>query len=406
MTALAGLAEAAGVLRARDYRRWFLAQILSASGGSTQAVGMAWLVVQLGGGGLELALVTGVLFLPTLLLGAALGGLADRHDRRRLLILTQAAQIVLCLGLTVLAATGTARMWSLVAFSLATGVAFAVDQPARQLYVLDLVGRDRVASAISLNEVVINASRILGPALGGAVLAISGTWVCFLVNGLTYVPALIVLLITRPAATTPVTAAAGRGDIRAGLRYCRRTPAIRACLLLAVTAGAVYNISVVMPLMVTRVFHAGGGALGVLTAMFGVGAVPGAILSAAAGREPTGPEVRRLALATGVAVVLCALAPTLPLMMVALAVVGAVSIWFIARANALVLISAEPRLRGRVMGVWTAALPGMNPVTGLLVGGLAGTAGPRAAYAVAGGAATVAALSGWRALRRTQEEVF
>jgi MFS family permease len=404
-----GLSAAWASLREREFRRWFLSQSLSSSGTFTQAVGQAWLVIQLHGGGLALAVVTGATFVPTLLLGVLLGTLSDRYDRRRLLVATQTAQLLIAGTLAVLTAAGLARIWLLAVFALAMGVAFAVDAPARQIYVLDLVGSDQLTSAISLNEVAINASRVIGPAFGGIVIALTGVWVCFAVNALTFLPALAVLhaqrtlsgggrgpvrttepsgadgeQVSRPSGVPVDPAAGGPNRIRDGWVYSWHTPAIRASLLLAVAAGAVYNIGIVVPLMAARVFHVGGGGYGAMLAAFGLGAVPGALLSAVRGSAPRGPEVRHLALAAGLVAAACAYAPTLWLLYLALVAVGASSIWFIARANAFVLLAAAPRIRGGVAGVWTAALPGMNPVTGLVVGAVAGSSGPRVAYAGAG----------------------
>jgi MFS family permease len=392
--------NAFGALRSRQYRRWFLSQILSSSGAMTQAVGQGWLIVQMHGGGLALGVASGATFLPTLLFGAPFGALADRHDRRTILIVTQSLQAAIAGLAAGLTATGAMTIWLLVVLAFAMGTAFAADAPARQVYVMDLVGGTHVAGAISLNEVVINSSRAIGPALGGIVLALSSVWVCFLVNALTFLPALAVLVLQRrPAVSAVPRQAAGRA-VRAGVHIAITTPAILACLLMAVTAGAIYNVGVIGPLLATRVFHVGGGEYGAMLAAFGLGAVPGALCAAASGPQPTGPEVRRLGLIAGAAVVACAFAPVFPLVLVGFAVVGAVSIWFIARANAFVLLSVEPAMRGRIMGIWSLALPGMNPVTGLLVGVSADTWGPQTAYAGVGMAAVLTAAGGWHALRR------
>jgi Transmembrane secretion effector len=167
-----------------------------------------------------------------------------------------------------------------------------------------------------------------------------------------------------------------------------------------VTAGAVYNISVFMPLLATEVFHVDGGGYGIIAAAFGVGALPGTILAATSGPVPSGRQVRSLGIAMGISVGICAYAPTYWLLLVTVALVGALSMWFIARANAFVMLDSDPALRGRVMGVWTMALPGMNVVTGLIVGTAAESWGPRIAYAGVGVAAVCATLIGWRTLDR------
>ena len=395
---LSGLRESASTLRERDFRRWFLSQLLSASGASTQTVGQAWLVVQLHGGGEALALVTGSIFLPTLFFGAAFGALTDRFERRRLLLTTNALMVAVSATLAAVTAAGLTHIWLLVVFALVMGTVSAIDAPARQVYVLDLVGPHSVAGAISLNEVMLNASRVLGPALGGVLLAVFSVWVCFAANALSFVPVIVALLLITPKTqhTAPVRAASG--GVKDGIRYAWGTPSIRACLFVAVAFGAVYNTGVVMPLLASQVFHLGGAGFGAMIATFGLGAVPGAVLSAAGGARPSGLNVLRLTLATGTAVLLCAFSPTLWLLFLSLALIGALSIWLIARANALVLLRADPVMRGRVMGVWSVALPGMNPVTGLAVGAAATAFGPRLAYAAVGIVTLAVAATSWRSL--------
>jgi MFS family permease len=338
------------------------------------------------------------LFLPSLLFSAHFGVLADRHDRRTILIFTQCMQAVLAGASAVLTATGVMTIGLLIVMAFAMGIAFALDAPARQVYVMGLVGGENVAAAISLNEVVLNASRAIGPAIGGVVISLTSVWCCFLFNAVSFLPTLIVLALQRPAVPAPPRRAE-RASVREGLRYALGSPPILACLLMAVTSGSVISVGVFVPLLATRVLHVGGAEYGVMLGAFGFGAVPGAMCAAASGPRPTGPEVRRLALTMGIVVVACASAPDFPLALAGLAAVGATSIWFIARANALVLLSAEPHMRGRIMGVWSIALPGMNPITGLIVGASADAWGPRAAYAGVGVAAALVAVAGWHALR-------
>jgi MFS family permease len=377
---------------------------LSSSGTATQAVGQAWLVVELHGGGAALSVVTGALYLPILLLGGAFGSLSDRFDRRRLLLTTQQTQLSIAALLTVLTATGHITIPALAGIALLMGTAFAADAPARQIYVFDLVGPARLASAVSLNEVVINASRILGPSLGGALLGVWGPWACFLMNSLSFVPTTLVLLRLKPTPKTETKPAAQRArrsrTSREGIRFAWSNPAIRASLLLAVAAGAVYNIAPVMPLMAQQVLHVGGSGYGAITAAFGVGALPGALLSATRGPNPKSTDVRNLGLVMGAAVLLCSFSSTLIALFVTIAGVGCFSIWFIARANAFVLVSTPAHLRGRVMGLWTTALPGTNTLTGLAVGTSAEAAGPQWAYGGVGVVTMLLTLLTWQAWSR------
>ena len=226
-----------------------------------------------------------------LLLGAFAGALVDRSDRRRLLIVTQSLSIVLGVLLAVLAGTGAIEVWMLFAAALAGGCILAVDGPARQVYVLELVGSERTASAVGLYEIVINVSRVLGPATGGVLLATVGASACFAVNAASFVPPLLVLLLAhrrgRVEAHVPRA-----GSVRAGLAYVRRAPAIRACILLAAAERLLFNFGVALPLLVTRTFHGGGGIYGALVAVFGVGAIGGALFAAGGPPAPSGRRVR------------------------------------------------------------------------------------------------------------------
>lgn len=397
-------------LRIPGFRRWFATQVLSASGGLTQAVAVAWLVLQQTGRDLDVALVSAAMLLPVLLGGAVAGTLSDRFDRQRLLLLTQTLFAGLSGLLFVLALSHRTGYPLLLVLSLLTGVVLAVDGPARQLYVLDLVGTAHLGSAVSLYEVVLNASRVLGPSAGGALLALTGPAWCFLANALTYLPPLVVLLRNgrargtgRVAVTSRGGGAAGPGTrgIREGLRHALRTPAIRACVVLAAGSGVLFNSTVLLPVLATRTFHLGAGGVGAFIAAFGVGALPGALAAARGGGCPSGRLIFRLAVLTGLTMLLTVIAPDAGLAFASIVVTGFVSIWFIAAANTFVQLQTPPSLRGRVMGVWTMALPGMNPVTGVSAGLLADAAGGRVAYAAAAGVFLAGAASGWRALRHS-----
>jgi MFS family permease len=381
-------------LQERRFRAWFLTQVLSASGTMTQSVAASWLVFQMTGRAVDLGYLAAVTIAPTLLLGAWAGSLADRLDRRRLLLATQSAFLVLGLVLAALTLSGHASLPAILAVSALTGTVMAVDNPARQVYVLDLVGRQRLASAVSLYEVVLNASRVIGPAAGGALLALSGPAACFLLNAATYLPPIAVLIALRVGSAPHREQ--GRGtSVRAGISAAWSDPVIRASLLLAALSGTLFNFTVVFPVLAQESFHLGASGYGLLVASFGVGAVPGALL--AASRPTSGRLVRRLALAAGSAAALTAVAPDAEMAYLGMALVGLSSIWFVAAANTLVQLQAPPALRGRVMGVWTMALPGMGPLTGMTVAVLMDATSPRWGYAAMGLAMVLGATAtrGW-----------
>jgi MFS family permease len=392
---------AAAALRLPAFRWWFVAQILSGSGLMAQLVGQAWLVLRvLDGGGLAIGALSACAFAPVLLGSAWAGARLQHLDVRRTLIATQAAGGTLALALAALVLGGSVELWMMFAFALVGGCVSAVDQPARQLYVVKLVGEGRVASAVGLYEVIVNASRVLGPAFGGVVLAVSGPAACFVVNAASFVPPLVVLLRFRPesAAQPPSHRARTAETLRAGIAYVRRTPAVAACLLMAAAGGMIFNTGASIPVLATETFGLGKAGLGALTASFGVGAIPGGIAAARSRDVALGPRVRILCLGAGIAVVALALSPSAALAFPLMLLVGFLSIWMIALANTLVQLRPGAGLRAPVMGLWVMALPGLMPVTALLTGAVTQYVGPRAGYGVAGVCLAGAALAGWQAL--------
>jgi MFS family permease len=401
------LGQAFGSLHAPAFRWWFLSQLLSASGTMMQSVAQAWLVLRLTGSAFDLGLLGSCTMLPVLLGGPWAGALVDRVDRRRLLTVTQSLFILSATLLAVLTWTGEVRVWMLFVIAFATGAVSAPDQAARQVYVLDLVGGRRLGSGVSLNEVVLNLSRVLGPAFGGLFLATLGIAPCFVANAASYLPPLLVLVVlhrglarnaSSAGAARPSAARAVPGQVRAGLAYVWRTPALRAVVLMAAASGMLFNLGVALPLLATRVFHLGGGGYGLMMAAFGVGGFAGALLAASSRPVPGGHEVRLLAVLTGLAILGTALAPDTGLVFGGLVVTGGLSIWFIARANTLAQLRSDPAMRGRVMGIWTMALPGASPLTSPAIGYTGEVAGGRASFGLAGIALLLTAAAGWRAL--------
>jgi MFS family permease len=365
-----------------------------------QAVGQAWLILKLTGSGLDLGLLSAATFGPVLLASAWAGALLDHLDVRKTLIATQVLAGSLALILAVLVMTDSVQVWMVFVLAVANGFVFAIDQPARQLYVVNLVGRDRVASAVGLYEVIINASRVIGPAVGGVMIATAGVAACFLVNAASFVPPLLVLLWYRERGLRAERSPRPRtlSALREGLHYVRHSPAIAACLAMAAASGMIFNLGTALHVLATRTFGLGGMGYGALTACFGIGAIPGGFAAAYSKGQSLGRKVRLLCLITGVAVLATACAPVVAAAFPLLMLEGFVSIWMIALANTLVQLRPHPSLRGRVMGLWTMALPGLTPITGVLVGATTQFLGPREGFGVGGVALVAASIVGWRAL--------
>jgi MFS family permease len=385
-------------LRVRNYRVYFISQLISVSGTWMQSIAQAWLVLRLTGSGVDLGIVTGLQFLPMLLFGPFGGLVADRFDKRHLLFATQAGGGLLALTLGLLDATHVVQLWQVYVLAAGLGIVNLFDNPARQTFVMEMVGRDDLPNAVSLNSVVMNASRVVGPAIGGLVIVLVGLSVCFFVNAVSYVAVLVGLSMMRTAdlhRTPPVKKA--RGQIRDGLRYVWRTPPLRNTLIaMAVIGIFAYNFTVTLALLAKTTFHGGAGTYSLLTSCMGVGAIVGGLF-AAHRAKPTRRLLHTLALVFGALLVGVAFAPSLALAGVLIVFMGAASIGFIATANATLQLQAEPAMRGRVMALYAMAFLGSTPIGAPLVGAIAEWSNPRISMAV-GGVATVlaAGVLSWR----------
>ena len=385
-------------LRVRNYRVYFISQLISVSGTWMQSIAQAWLVLRLTGNGVDLGIVTGLQFLPMLLFGPIGGLVADRFDKRHLLYATQAGGGLLALTLGILDVTHVVQLWHVYLLAAGLGLVNLFDNPARQTFVMEMVGRDDLPNAVSLNSVVMNASRVVGPAIGGLVIVLFSLSVCFFFNAVSYLAVLIGLSMMRTAdlhRTPPVEKA--RGQIRDGLRYVWRTPPLRNTLIaMAVIGIFAYNFTVTLALLAKTTFHGGAGTYSLLTSCMGVGAIVGGLF-AAHRAKPTRRLLHTLALVFGALLLGVAFAPTLAVAMVLIVFMGAASIGFIATANATLQLQAEPAMRGRVMALYAMAFLGSTPIGAPLVGAIAEWSNPRISMAV-GGAATVlaAGVLSWR----------
>jgi MFS family permease len=392
-----------GALQRRDFRWWFAGQITSTSGVMTQGVALSWIVLQQSGNAVWLSVLAACTWGPTLLLGPLAGALVDRSDRRRLLLATQALLLSIATTLCVLSSVHALHLPEILGLSLLAGIVATVDSPARQVYVVDLVGKEAVASAVGLWEVALNTSRVVGPGLGGVLLATSGAAACFGVNALTFLAPMAVLVKltaspVRSASEKAAEKASRPGAAREGLRYALRSPLYRALLPMSAASGLIFGMGVALPPLVSRALHHGGGGYGAMMAAFGLGGLPGALL-AAASPVPTGRRVRTLALATAASVLAVAWSPVMPVALGAMALTGLTSIWFIASANTLAQLRCDPAFRGRVMSLWGMAMSGTTPITAFAVSAVIQYVGSREGFSISGVCLALAAIAGWRALR-------
>lgn len=376
-----------------NYRRYFAGQVISISGNWMQTVAEMWLIVQLTGSGVSVGLVAGLQFLPVLLLGAWGGLLADRLPKRRLLMLTQALMALPAFTLWVLYSQGAVTEWLVYALVLVRGVVNAFDNPARQSFVVELVGADRVVNAVSLNSVVVHTARIAGPAGAGALIAAFGVGPCFLVNTLSFAAMLIALRGMDVHALEPsVVAPRERGQLRLALGYVRRTPELLVPLAMMTVLGTLsYNFQVLLPLLARFTWHGDAATYAGLTVAMGIGSVSGALVSGARNRV-TPRLLVGAAIVFGVVELAVAAAPVLPLQMLLLVALGAVSVTFAASINSSLQLAVEPAMRGRVMALYSVVFLGSTPIGAPLVGWLAEVEGPRAGLVLGAVAALLTGL--------------
>ena len=388
-------------LSGRNYRLWFGGQSISLIGTWMQSIAQSWLVYELTGSAAVLGTVVAIQTLPTLLIGPYAGVWVDRLDRRRLMIGLQVLMGLQALVLAVLTLTGTVALWHVYALAAVLGLNKAFENPARQTFVQDLVGRDDLRNAVSLNSVLVNAARAVGPAIAGLVIVAGGTGVCFAVNAASFVAVVVSLLRLDVSALTPTEPAPrGPGQLREGLAYVRGNPELLVPLVMMALIGCLaYEFPVVLPVVASETFGGDAATYGYLTGAMGAGAVVGGLV--VAGRGRTGlPSLVRTALLFGLVLGLAAIAPTLWVALVAMALVGMASVAFMAGGNSTLQLAAAPHMRGRVMALWSVALLGSTPIGGPIAGWVSEHFGGRGGLAIGAAACLVAAAIGRVAARR------
>jgi MFS family permease len=387
-----------------NYRRFIGGQAVSLAGTWMQTIAQSWLVLQLTGSATAVGLLVAMQTLPVLLFGPYAGVVVDRLDKRKLLIGLLLIMGSQALTLGVLTATGAVRLWQVYVLAFLLGTATSFENPARQTFVQELVGPTNLRNAVSLNSVLANVSRAVGPALAGIVIATGGIPVCFLLNAVSFAAVIGSLLRLDVTALTPSTPTPrAPGQLREGFAYVRRTPALAVPLLTMALVGCLaYEFQVVLPIVASETFAGDARTYGFLTAAMGVGAVVGGLFMATWGR--TGLRALTIsAAAFGAAMLATALAPTLALALVGMSLVGAASVAFQSTGNSTLQLSSAPHMRGRVMALWTVAFLGSTPIGGPIAGFVSQHFGGRAGLTLGAAACLVAAVLTAAVARREQE---
>jgi MFS family permease len=384
-----------------NFRRFFFGQSTSLIGTWMQSVAQSWLVFTVTHSATAIGFVLALQTLPVLLLAPYGGVIADRVDKRRFLIVLQSLMGVQALVLGILVVTHSVMFWEICVLAIVLGLNNCFETPARQAFMLEMVGSSQVRNAVSLNSTMVNAARAIGPAVAGLLIATVGVGLCFLINAVSFVAVVYSLTSMDISALKPSPPAQrARGQLREGLRYVRGEPRLWVPLIMAGMVGTLaYEFQVTLPVVAKQTFGGNAATYGFLTAAMGFGAVFGGLFTATRGR--TGLRTMTFA-ATGfgVAMLCVALAPTLALAFVAMAVTGFAAICFMSTGNATLQLEATPSMRGRVMSLWAVGFMGSTPIGGPLVGWVVEVAGARSGLAVGGLSCLVAAAIGLIAMRK------
>jgi MFS family permease len=388
-------------LRVRNFRLFFTGQLISQVGNWLTLVAQTLLVLELTDSGIALGVLAAAQFGPILVLGPWAGLVADRSDKRRLLLVVQTVAMGQSFLLAVLAFSGEPPVGAIYAVAVLGGVCMAFDNPARRSFVVDMVDPDRINNAVSLNSALMTSSRVVGPALAGLLVSTVGYGWAFLGDGLSYLAVIAGLWMMRTSElrAAPVTPR-GRGQVRAGLRYVRSEPELFVPLaMLAVIGTLSYNFQTVFPLFVTRDLGSSDAVFTALFSVVSVGSFIGALVTARR-REIGVRQVGLAAVGYGVAMAAMALAPNVAVALVLGVVLGLASISFIVSSTAIVQLRSAPEMRGRVLAIQAMLFLGSTPVGGPIVGWVAEEFGARYSVALGAAAALLAGAWGLAAARR------
>lgn len=386
--------------RHRNYRLFFTGQIVSLAGTWMQNIALAWLVIELSDSPLAVGALAFCRFLPFLVFGLVAGVLVDRFDTRRLLVVTQGTAMLVSVVLAVVTLADLATLPVVYALAALGGLVLVVDAPGRQTLTFQMVGPSELPNAVALNSGLFNASRVVGPAIAGLLIAAVGTGMCFVVNAVSFLAVLLSLYVMRPEELTPVVRHRTRvvSGIREGLRWARHDPLVRPILLVVTVVSTVgFNFHVLVPLLASETLHAGAETFGILSSAFGLGALVGA-LTIASLHEASPRAFVAGAGGFSVSMLTLALADTVPVALALLFVLGVSFSLFTSSASALIQLASPDHLRGRVVSLFLFAFAGLAPIGGLVAGFLAEQGGTPLAFGVAGVTGLVVAAWAFRQL--------
>ncbi|MER3396809.1 MAG: MFS transporter [Acidimicrobiia bacterium] len=366
-------------LQNRNYRLFLIGQTISFTGTWMQLVAQAWLILDITHSGTAVGGIFALQFVPMMLLAPYAGVVADRTDKRRLLMKVQLLAIFAATMMGIIASVGKASLANVYALVFVLGLAQSFDNPVRQSFITEMVGVEKATNAVSLNTVMINTTRVLGPALAGFLLARSGASICFFFNAVSYVAAFVAYLRMRPSELERVEPVGQkRGQLREGVRYVVSVPDLWIPLaMIGVVGTLAFNFQVIIPLLVRDEFGRGPGSFGGLIAMSGIGSLAGGLLVASISR-PKRQHLIASSIVLGVVLGVFSIAPGFRAATIVALLVGAGAAAFLAVSNSMLQVTAAPEMRGRVLALFSVAFLGSTPLGGPLIGWISEHFGPKA----------------------------
>lgn len=387
-------------LKIRNFRLYITGQIISTTGTWMQTIGQAWLVLKLTNSGTALGLVIALQFLPVLIIGPWGGVITDRFPKRNLLFITQSISGLLALILGILVATNSVQLWMVYLLALSFGFVNAIDNPARQTFIPEMVGKDNILNAVSINAIQVNITRVIGPTIAAILIAISGLASLFFCNALSFMAVLVALsLMDTDKLDISPSVNKIKGQLKEGFRYVRSSPIIfHTLLMMAIIGTFTYEFSVSLPLLAQFTFKGTATTYALLSSALGLGSIFGS-LNTANRKKINFFILTQNALFFGLSVLVFAIAPSFSIALLLMVLVGFFSLNFLSLVNVILQMESIPAMRGRVMSLWAVAFLGSTPIGGPIIGWVSEHAGPRFGLMVGAVAALIAGGIGAMALR-------
>ena len=388
-------------LKIRNYRIYFIGQVISVSGTLLQAFAQDWLVLKLTNSGTMLGIVLFFQFFPMLIFSFLGGSIVDKFHKLKILYITQSIPAILALLLGILVLTNTVQIWMVFIFAFLLGLTMTVDNPARQSFIYEMVGGEQIKNAISLWTVLIGLSRIVGPALAGILIATLGMGECFIINAFSYIAVLIALSMINVSELRIATNSQAV-NLKESVQYILKTPVIFTTLLMMAFIGTItFEWQATLPLMAKFVFNGNAETYSIISVALSVGMLIGALITAGSQKNSL-KIISFVSLFFGLFLLLVSYAPNLIMAVLGFVFVGAFAIAFGNLTASLLQVSSDSRMRGRVMSLWSAGFNGSTAIGGPLIGWVGEVYGARWSLAIGGFAAIIAALYGFYVINKNK----